>query len=96
MKIVKRDIDGKDSSGKVKLQAEEAEDMYHLYNIIAEGDSIKASTIRYITMSCISCHLCVLLVNSLFTEPLTFTYFSIYIHINIIYTPLLNIASPEM
>lgn len=49
MRLLHRDIDGKDSSGKIKVQAEEAEDMYHLYNIISVGDEIKASTIRNVT-----------------------------------------------
>ena len=49
MRIIHRDIDGKDLSGQIKVQAEEPEDMYHLYNIIAEGDSIRASTVRNVT-----------------------------------------------
>ena len=30
----------------LKLQAEESEDIYHLYNLIADGDRIKAETTR--------------------------------------------------
>ena len=36
-----KEIDGKDASGRIKLCAEESEDMYHLYNILAEGDSVR-------------------------------------------------------
>ena len=49
MRVLHREIDSKDSSGRVKVQAEEAEDMYHLYNIVSVGDSIKASTVRNVT-----------------------------------------------
>jgi protein pelota len=49
MRILKREISGKDQSGRLKVQAEEAEDMYHLYNIISVGDAIEASTVRNYT-----------------------------------------------
>jgi len=49
MRILKREISGKDQSGRLKVQADEAEDMYHLYNIISVGDSIVASTVRNFT-----------------------------------------------
>ena len=41
MRILSKEIDGKDASGRIKLCAEESEDMYHLYNILAEGDSVR-------------------------------------------------------
>ena len=46
MRLIKKDIDPRTKSGSVKLRAEEAEDMWHLYNIIAAGDRITASTVR--------------------------------------------------
>ncbi|ORY37071.1 protein pelota [Rhizoclosmatium globosum] len=46
MKLVKKDIDAKDGSGYVTLIAEEQEDMWHAYNIVLAGDSLKGSTVR--------------------------------------------------
>ncbi|KAL1452797.1 hypothetical protein WDU94_006992 [Cyamophila willieti] len=46
MKLVHRNINDKDRSGVVVLVPEESEDMWHAYNLIAEGDSVRASTIR--------------------------------------------------
>ena len=40
---------GRDGEGSVALTPEEPEDMWHLYNLIQEGDSIRASTIRKVT-----------------------------------------------
>jgi len=48
MKLVHRDFE-KDGAGTVVLVPEEAEDMWHAYNLIAEGDSVRASTIRKVT-----------------------------------------------
>ena len=36
--------------GFVKVQAEEEEDMYHLYNLIAKGDVVETSTIRNVVV----------------------------------------------
>lgn len=46
MKIVKKEILTKNSSGYVKLIPEHTEDLWHLYNIIAEGDFVGATTVR--------------------------------------------------
>jgi protein pelota len=46
MKILKREIIAKNGYGTVKLLGEEAEDMWHLYNLITEDDVITASTTR--------------------------------------------------
>ncbi|KAI5698118.1 hypothetical protein M8J76_015893 [Diaphorina citri] len=46
MKLVHKNINDKDKSGVVALVPEESEDMWHAYNLIAEGDSVRASTIR--------------------------------------------------
>uniref|UniRef100_A0A0K8SXT4 Protein pelota homolog n=1 Tax=Lygus hesperus TaxID=30085 RepID=A0A0K8SXT4_LYGHE len=45
MKLVHRNVD-KDGEGCVVLIPEEPEDMWHAYNLISEGDSVRASTIR--------------------------------------------------
>lgn len=39
----------RDGSGNVTCIPEEAEDMWHAYNLMSEGDSLKASTIRKVT-----------------------------------------------
>ena len=46
MKLLKKEILSKDQSGRIELQPDEDEDMWHLYNIIRPGDSIKTTTIR--------------------------------------------------
>lgn len=45
MKLVYKNVD-KDGEGSVALVPEESEDMWHAYNLISEGDSVRASTIR--------------------------------------------------
>ncbi|KAH8118310.1 eRF1 domain 1-domain-containing protein, partial [Phellopilus nigrolimitatus] len=45
MKLIGRHIE-RDRSGYVTLQPEEDEDMWHLYNLIQEGDEIRAPAIR--------------------------------------------------
>ncbi|XP_060529067.1 protein pelota [Cylas formicarius] len=45
MKLVHKDID-KVGEGYVTLIPEDPEDMWHAYNLISEGDSVKSSTIR--------------------------------------------------
>ena len=42
MRILKEDA----SSGNVKVQIETDEDLWHLYNVIEEGDLVTASTTR--------------------------------------------------
>jgi protein pelota len=46
MKILTKRIVGRNAEGFVKVEAEEPEDMYHLYNLICDGDLITASTVR--------------------------------------------------
>lgn len=46
MRQIFRDIDNKTKAGSVKLEAADSEDMWHLYNLLAPGDIIKAPTIR--------------------------------------------------
>nr|CAG4640906.1 EOG090X07BV [Eulimnadia texana] len=45
MKLVHKNIE-KDRTGTVALIPEDAEDMWHIYNLISEGDVVRASTIR--------------------------------------------------
>uniref|UniRef100_A0A7E4W6C3 Protein pelota homolog n=1 Tax=Panagrellus redivivus TaxID=6233 RepID=A0A7E4W6C3_PANRE len=45
MKIIYRNIE-RDGSGVVKVQCEEQEDMWHLYNIIRVGDHVRSKTFR--------------------------------------------------
>lgn len=49
MKLVNKRID-RDNKGKVGLIPEEAEDMWHVYNLIVANDSIRASTFRKVTL----------------------------------------------
>uniref|UniRef100_A0AAY3ZT66 Protein pelota homolog n=1 Tax=Denticeps clupeoides TaxID=299321 RepID=A0AAY3ZT66_9TELE len=45
MKLLHKDIE-KDNAGQVTLVPDEAEDMWHTYNLLQVGDSLRASTIR--------------------------------------------------
>jgi len=45
MKLINKNVD-KDGGGSVTLMPEESEDMWHAYNLISEGDCVRASTIR--------------------------------------------------
>ena len=49
MKILKRSIVAKNGSGFLLLEAEEPEDMYHLFNLIGEGDLVTTDTSRNVT-----------------------------------------------
>jgi eRF1 domain 1 len=50
MRLIKKGIAHRNGEGFVRLQADEAEDMYHLFNLICEGDIIGAETIRNVRM----------------------------------------------
>jgi protein pelota len=45
IKLISKALE-KDSSGYITLLPEELEDMWHVYNLIAKKDLIKATTIR--------------------------------------------------
>ncbi|XP_037981327.1 protein pelota homolog [Motacilla alba alba] len=45
MRLVRKDLE-KDNAGQVTLIPEEPEDMWHTYNLLQVGDSLRASTIR--------------------------------------------------
>eukprot|EP00929_Paragymnodinium_shiwhaense_P007950 TRINITY_DN111872_c0_g1_i1.p1 TRINITY_DN111872_c0_g1~~TRINITY_DN111872_c0_g1_i1.p1 ORF type:complete len:408 (+),score=123.46 TRINITY_DN111872_c0_g1_i1:91-1314(+) len=47
MKLLNKDFD-KDGKGSATLICEESEDLWHLYNLAAKGDTLKASTVRKI------------------------------------------------
>ena len=46
MKIIKRNISAKDGSGSIMLRPDTAEDLWHAYNLIQKGDSIRCTTVR--------------------------------------------------
>ncbi len=46
MKLVSRDVSGKDGAGTVVLRPEEPEDMWAIYNLISEGDLVRTTTFR--------------------------------------------------
>jgi protein pelota len=46
MKLIKNNISAKDGSGDVVLRPEDPEDMWHVYNLIAKNDEVKADTYR--------------------------------------------------
>ncbi|KAJ3608521.1 hypothetical protein NHX12_025568 [Muraenolepis orangiensis] len=52
MKLLHKDIE-KDNAGQVTLMPEEAEDMWHTYNLLQVGDSLRASTIRTTLTVCV-------------------------------------------
>lgn len=49
MKVLKRQISYKDGDGFVQMKTEEAEDMWHAYNLIAAGDRVRTSTVRKVS-----------------------------------------------
>ena len=48
MKLVHKNLE-KDGAGSIVMVPEETEDMWHVFNLIAEGDSVRASTVRKVT-----------------------------------------------
>ena len=46
MKIISKNISTKDGAGKIKLRAEDSEDMWHAYNLIVAGDLVRTVTMR--------------------------------------------------
>lgn len=49
MRITKKEISSKNGEGYVILQADDAEDMWHLYNLMTENDIIRATTVRNVS-----------------------------------------------
>lgn len=50
MKQYFRNIDERTGEGMVKLEAKDSEDMWHLYNLLAPGDYLRAKTFRKVNM----------------------------------------------
>ena len=48
MKLVHKSLE-RDGAGSIVLVPEETEDMWHAFNLIQEGDAVRASTIRKVT-----------------------------------------------
>jgi protein pelota len=46
MRIIKKEISAKNGAGTVRMQADDSEDVWHLYNLITEDDSIRTTTVR--------------------------------------------------
>ena len=46
MKILKRNISEKDGSGTITLRPETPEDLWHSYNLLQMGDSVRCTTVR--------------------------------------------------
>lgn len=49
MKLVSKDVVEKDGSGQVTMTPDEPEDMWHAYNLISAGDSLRSTTVRKVT-----------------------------------------------
>jgi protein pelota len=49
MRLVRKDIKERDGSGTATLIPQEPEDMWHLYNLIRAGDTLRAPAIRKVT-----------------------------------------------
>ena len=48
MKLVHKSLE-RDGAGVLALIPEESEDMWHAFNLIQEGDAVRASTVRKVT-----------------------------------------------
>ena len=48
MKIIKKDIDHR-GAGILRLQAETADDQYHIFNVLMQHDLVEANTMRNVT-----------------------------------------------
>ncbi|GBG32273.1 Protein pelota [Hondaea fermentalgiana] len=46
MRLIKKNVSAKDGEGSVVLCADDGEDMWHVYNLISNGDLVKATTFR--------------------------------------------------
>jgi protein pelota len=46
MQILRKDVSAKDGSGSVKLMLEQTDDLWHLFNLIAQGDRVRTTTER--------------------------------------------------
>ena len=46
MKLLKKQISAKDGSGTVLLRPDTAEDLWHAYNLLSQGDLVRCTTVR--------------------------------------------------
>jgi protein pelota len=46
MKLIKRTISAKDGSGSIVLRPDTSEDLWHAYNLLQRGDSVRCTTVR--------------------------------------------------
>uniref|UniRef100_A0A0G4HVR9 Protein pelota homolog n=1 Tax=Chromera velia CCMP2878 TaxID=1169474 RepID=A0A0G4HVR9_9ALVE len=46
MKVLSKRVEGQNGSGTIEFESEEAEDLWHLYNIVSKGDCVRALTFR--------------------------------------------------
>jgi protein pelota len=49
MRIIHKAVDRVSGEGRIKLVAQEPDDMYHLYNLIVAEDEVESSTVRNVT-----------------------------------------------
>ncbi len=47
MKLLGKQLD-KSNAGRIKLQPQEPEDLWHAFNIIVVGDRVTAKTLRFV------------------------------------------------
>ena len=50
MKLVNKSLE-KDGAGSIVLVPEEQEDMWHVFNLVQEGDAVRASTVCSLRLS---------------------------------------------
>lgn len=48
MKVLMNTVFRDGSDGFVRMEADDDDDMYHVYNILEEGDTLEAETVRMV------------------------------------------------
>ena len=74
MRIIKKGISRRNGEGFVRLQADEPDDMYHLYNLICEGDVIRADTIRNVRSDYLNSYCTYIITTQLFHDEVKSSY----------------------
>lgn len=54
MKLLANTVFRDGSDGFVRMEADEDDDLYHLYNILEAGDTLESETVRMVEFICIS------------------------------------------
>lgn len=49
MKVKVNTVFGDGDAGFVRMEADDDDDMYHVYNILEEGDTLEAETVRMVS-----------------------------------------------